>query len=70
VSHGFEEGFLRGLRSAETRRIGRFSTGIEQLPGSDHRGRFSEGAEQLPESPDNAAERQFSEGYDRRGEAA
>jgi hypothetical protein len=70
VSHGFEEGFLRGPRSAATRRIGRFSTGVEQLPASDHRGRFSQGVEQLPETPEKAVERRFSEGYDSRGAAA
>jgi hypothetical protein len=64
VSHGFEEGFLRAPRSPETRRIGRFSTGVEQLPPSDRRGRFSDGGEQLPETPDKTAERRFSEGLE------
>ena len=62
VDHGFEEGFLRAPRSPETRRIGRFSTGVEQLPSSDRRGRFSDGVEQLPETPEKTAERRFSEG--------
>jgi hypothetical protein len=64
VDHGFEEGFLRAPRSPETRRIGRFSTGVEQLPSSDRRGRFSDGGEQLPETPDKTAERRFSEGLE------
>jgi hypothetical protein len=64
VDHGLEEGFLRAPRSPETRRIGRFSTGGEQLPQSDRRGRFSDGGEQLPETPDKTAERRFSEGLE------
>jgi hypothetical protein len=64
VYHGFEEGFLRAPRSPETRRIGRFSTGVEHLPPSDRRGRFSDGGEQLPETPDKTAERRFSEGLE------
>ena len=64
IDHGFEEGFLRAPRSPETRRIGRFSTGVEQLPSSDRRGRFSDGGEQLPETPDKTAERRFSEGLE------
>jgi hypothetical protein len=66
IDHGFEEGFLRGPRSPETRRIGRFSTGAEQLPLSDRRGRFSDGVEQLPETPEKTAERRFSEGLERK----
>ena len=66
IDHGFEEGFLRGPRSPETRRIGRFSTGAEQLPSSDRRGRFSDGVEQLPETPEKTAERRFSEGLERK----
>jgi hypothetical protein len=64
IDHGFEEGFLRAPRSPETRRIGRFSTGVEQLPRSDRRGRFSDGVEQLPETPEKTAERRFSEGLE------
>jgi hypothetical protein len=64
IEHGFEEGFLRAPRSPETRRIGRFSTGGEQLPPSDRRGRFSDGGEQRPETPDKTAERRFSEGLE------
>jgi hypothetical protein len=64
IDHGFEEGFLRAPRSPETRRIGRFSTGVEQLTPSDRRGRFSDGGEQQPETPEKAAERRFSEGVE------
>jgi hypothetical protein len=64
LHHGFEEGFLRAPRSPETRRIGRFSTGVEQLPSSGRRGRFSDGGEQLPETPQKTAERRFSEGME------
>jgi hypothetical protein len=64
IDHGFEEGFLRAPRSPETRRIGRFSTGVEQLPSSDRRGRFSDGVEQLPDTPEKTAERRFSEGLE------
>jgi hypothetical protein len=66
IDHGFEEGFLRAPRSPETRRIGRFSTGAEQLPPSDRRGRFSDGVEQFPETPEKTAERRFSEGLERK----
>jgi hypothetical protein len=64
LDHGFEEGFLRAPRSPETRRIGRFSTGVEQLPSTGRRGRFSDGGEQLPETPQKTAERRFSEGME------
>jgi hypothetical protein len=64
IEHGFEQGFLRAPRSPETRRIGRFSTGVEQFPSSDRRGRFSDGGEQFPETPEKTAERRFSEGLE------
>jgi hypothetical protein len=64
IDHGFEEGFLRAPRSPQTRRIGRFSTGVEEFPSSDRRGRFSDGGEQLPETPEKTAERRFSEGLE------
>ena len=66
IDHGFEEGFLRAPRSAQTRRVGRFSTGGERLPSSDRRGRFSGGLEQPPETLDKTAERRFSEGIERK----
>jgi hypothetical protein len=64
VDHGFEEGFLRAPRSPDTRRIGHFSTGVEQFPSSGRRGRFSDGGEQLPETAEKTAERRFSEGLE------
>jgi len=66
IGHGFEEGLLRAPRSPETRRIGRFSTGVEHLPPSGRRGRFSDGAEHLPETPEHTAERRFSEDIERK----
>lgn len=67
LDHGVEEGFLRAPRPAETRRIGRFSTGMEQSPPSGASrspetrriGRFSTGMEQLPPS---GRKGRFSEG--------
>ena len=63
VKHGFEEGYLRAPRPDEDLRIGRFSTGVEQLPGQDRRGRFSTGIERLPVTRGKAVERRFSQGY-------
>jgi hypothetical protein len=64
LDHGFEEGFLRVPRSPETRRIGRFSTGVEQLLPSGRRGRFSDGGEQLPQTRETWVEGRFSEGIE------
>ena len=56
-----------------SRRIGRFSTGQEQLPESEDHvrvGRFSTGQEQLPESEDHVRVGRFSTGQEHRGAPA
>ena len=47
--------------------VGRFSEGIEQLPGTPGKlrtGRFSEGNEQLPETPSKLRRGRFSTGME------
>jgi hypothetical protein len=69
VEHGFDEGRGRRPRPSDQRRVGRFSDGIEARTQEElRRRRFSEGVEQFPESPENAVERRFSQGYERSGD--
>ena len=66
LDHGFDEGIGRRPRASDQRRVGRFSDGIEgEREKPLKRRRFSEGVELRPESPEDNAERRFSEGYDR-----
>ena len=54
--------------SAENRRVGRFSEGIEDLPATPsklHVGRFSEGIERRRTAPDMLRTGRFSEGIER-----
>jgi hypothetical protein len=66
------EGFARGEADPEAfpedETVGRFSSGVEELPDDPEKvrhGRFSEGVEELgEEDPEKHDERRFSEGQD------